>query len=49
MHGNKERQKSARNRLKRLILEAFKKEAKPGTADFAQFYKVVREINRALG
>lgn len=46
--GTKEEQESARNRLKRLLLEEFKKVARPGTSDFAHFYHLARSINRAL-
>lgn len=46
--GNKEEQESARNRLKRLLLEEFKKSAKPGAEYFGNFYPLVKTINKAL-
>lgn len=48
LHGTKDEQKSAKNRIKRLTLDTFKKAAKPGSPDFTRFYKVVKEANKAL-
>jgi hypothetical protein len=45
---DKEARKSARNKLKRLLLDEFKIQARPGTEDFAGFYKVTKIINNAL-
>ncbi len=48
--GTKEEQDSAKNRLKRLLLEEFKKQAggKPGQEFFGKFYSLVKSINKAL-
>jgi len=46
--GSKEEQESAKNRLKKLLLEEFQKKAKPGAEYFGNFYPLVRVINRAL-
>jgi putative ATP-dependent endonuclease of OLD family len=45
---NGDERKSARSRLKRLYLEAFRAEAEKGTSVFAGFYPLVHRINRAL-
>ncbi len=47
-HGSKEEQESAKGKLKKLFLEEFRKNAKPGTEYFGQFYSIVRAINRAF-
>lgn len=44
----KEERTSATGQLKALYLEQFKKTAKPQTADFAEFYKITKKINKAL-
>lgn len=46
--GTKDEQESAKGRLKKLLLEEFKKQAQPGQADFGYLYALVRSINRAL-
>jgi hypothetical protein len=46
--GTKEEQESAKNRLKRLLLEEFRHKATPGPDYFAHFYPLVKTINRAL-
>ena len=46
--GTKEEQNSAKNRLKKLLLEEFKTKAKPGPDYFGNFYPLVRVINKAL-
>jgi hypothetical protein len=46
--GTKEEQESAKNRLKKLLLEEFKKTAKAGTEYFGNFYPLVKVINKAL-
>ncbi len=46
--GEKDEQESARNKLKKLYLEEFKKVAKPGPECFGNFYPIVRVINKAL-
>lgn len=46
--GRADEQKSAKSRLKRLMLEKFREQARPGSEDYSEFYKVVRVINRAL-
>lgn len=40
--------KSAKNSLKRLLLEEFKKKASPGKEYFGEFYPLVKIINKAL-
>jgi hypothetical protein len=47
--GTKEEQESARNKLKKLILEEFKRKATPGGEYFGGFYPLVKLINAALG
>jgi putative ATP-dependent endonuclease of OLD family len=46
--GNKDEQESAKNRLKKLLFEEFKKTAKPGAEYFWNFYPIARVINKAL-
>jgi len=46
--GTKEEQDSAKRRLKKLLLEEFKKQAKPGHEFFGKFYPLVKAINKAL-
>jgi len=46
--GTKEEQESAKGRLKKLLLEEFKRTAKPGLEHFGHFYPLVRAINKAL-
>ena len=46
--GTKDEQESAKGRLKRLMLEEFKRQAKPGPDDFGHFYVLAKTINRAL-
>jgi putative ATP-dependent endonuclease of the OLD family len=48
-HGTKKEQESARGCLKRLLLEEFKKKARPGQEFFGNFYPLVKVINKALG
>jgi energy-coupling factor transporter ATP-binding protein EcfA2 len=45
----KEEAESARNKLKKLLLDEFKKVAKPGPEYYGQFYAVVKIINKAIG
>jgi energy-coupling factor transporter ATP-binding protein EcfA2 len=47
--GTKEEQDSAKSKLKSLLLEEFKRTAKPGAEYFAGFYQLVRLLNKALG
>jgi len=47
--GSKDEQDSAKGKLKKLLFESFKKNAKPGQEDFGHFYQVVKAINRAIG
>jgi putative ATP-dependent endonuclease of OLD family len=44
----KDEQESARNKVKRLYLEEFKRVAKPGPEYFGNFYPIVKVINKAL-
>lgn len=44
----KEEAESAKAKLKKLLLDEFKKVAKPGPEYFGQFYAVVRIINKAF-
>jgi AAA15 family ATPase/GTPase len=46
--GTKEEQDSAKGRLKRLLLEEFKRTASPGRGDYGHFYALVKTINKAL-
>jgi len=46
--GTKEEQDSAKGRLKKLLLEEFKRVATPGVNDFGHFYSVVKVANKAL-
>jgi len=46
--GTKDEQDSAKRKLKRLLLEEFKRVAQPGPADFGHFYSVARVANRVL-
>jgi putative ATP-dependent endonuclease of the OLD family len=48
MHGTPDEKESAKNRLKQLMLEEFKRKAEPGEHHFGRFYRLVREIDRAL-
>lgn len=47
--GSKKEQDSARSSLKSLLLEEFKRSAKPLTQDYEHFYALARHINKALG
>lgn len=46
--GTKEEQESAKQNLKRLLLDEFKKQAKPGHEFYGRFYAVAKAINKAL-
>jgi hypothetical protein len=46
--GTKEEQDSARNRLKKLLFEEFKKKSSPGAEYFSGFYPLVKVVNAAL-
>jgi len=46
--GTREEQDSAKGRLKKLLLEEFKKKATPGPEYFEHFYSVVKIINKAM-
>jgi len=46
--GTKEEQESAKNRLKKLLLDEFKKQATPGAEFFGGFYALSKAINKAL-
>lgn len=46
--GTKDEQTSAKNRLKGLLLEEFKRQAKPGANHYEGFYPIVKAINSAL-
>ena len=48
MQGTKDEQDSARGKLKKLLLEEFKKKASPGPEFFGGFYPLVKVINAAL-
>jgi len=47
--GTPDERKSARNRLKELMLKEFKDKSIPGEEYFAGFYPIVKLINKALG
>ncbi|HEV2521914.1 MAG TPA: AAA family ATPase [Candidatus Acidoferrales bacterium] len=46
--GTKDEQESAKNRLKKLLLEEFRRTSKPGQEYFGNFYPIVKKINTAL-
>ena len=46
--GTKEEQESAKGRLKRLLLDEFKKQATPGAEFFGNLYALTKAINKAL-
>ena len=46
--GTRDEQKSAKNGLKKLLLEEFRAKSSPGMEYFEQFYKLVKTINKAL-
>ena len=46
--GTKEEQESAKGRLKKMLLDEFKKTAQPGPEHFGHFYPLVKTINKAL-
>lgn len=46
--GSKAEQESAKNQLKKLLLEEFKKQAEPGQEYFGNFYPLVKLINKAF-
>lgn len=48
IHGTKEEQKFAKNRLKSLYLEEFKEKAEPGGDDYKEFYKLAKILNKAF-
>lgn len=48
MSGDSGDRRSARQELKRLILEEFKAQAQPGNDYYGGFYEITRVINRAL-
>jgi predicted ATP-dependent endonuclease of OLD family len=48
IHGTKDEQKSAKNSLKSLYLKEFKEHAKPESEDYAEFYKLVKILNKAF-
>jgi hypothetical protein len=46
--GSKDEQTSAKNKLKKLLLEEFKNQATPGEEYYGGFYPLIRAINKAL-
>lgn len=46
--GTKDEQTSAKSNLKKLLLDEFKKQAKPGDEYFERSYTLVKTINKAL-
>ena len=48
MSGTSSEKKSAKSNLKKLILEQFKREAKPGDEHFKNFYSLVKQINKVI-
>ncbi|MBR2513899.1 MAG: AAA family ATPase [Halomonas sp.] len=48
IHGTKEEQKFAKNKLKSLYLEEFKGNAEPGGDDYKEFYKLAKILNKAF-
>lgn len=45
---NKDEAKTAKDQLKKLYLEEFKKVAKPGAEYYSEFYKLANKLNKAL-
>jgi len=48
IHGTKEEQKTAKNTLKGLYLKEFREKAEPNSNDYAEFYKLVKTLNKAF-
>lgn len=48
IHGTKEEQKSAKDKLKQLYLENFRDSATAGEEFFGEFYKLTKVLNKAL-
>lgn len=48
MSGSQRERRSAKNNLKRLILESFKRESTPGTDYFKHFYSIAKVVDKAL-
>lgn len=46
--GTGEEARSAKQKLKRLLLDEFKNQASPGTEFYGDFYKLVKIINKAM-
>jgi putative ATP-dependent endonuclease of the OLD family len=46
--GSGDESKSAKQKLKRLLLEEFKIKAQPGQEYYSEFYKLVKAINKAM-
>ncbi|MDH4319191.1 MAG: ATP-binding protein [Desulfobulbaceae bacterium] len=47
-HGDREESKSAKNQLKKLYLEEFKRQSSPGEEFYGGFYKMTPTINKAF-
>lgn len=47
--GTKDEQDSAKGRLKKLLLEEFKRQARPGQEHFGKLYPLAKTISRILG
>lgn len=48
MHGTTEEKNSAKQRIKKLCLQEFKEQSRPGTEYYGQFYPVVRQIKKTF-
>ncbi len=48
IHGTKEEQKFAKNKLKSLYLDDFKENAEPNSNDYQEFYKLTKILNKAF-
>ncbi|MEA5464218.1 ATP-dependent nuclease [Leptothoe sp. PORK10 BA2] len=48
IHGTREEQKIAKNKLKSLYLDEFKQKAEANSDDYAEFYKLVKILNKAF-
>ena len=48
IHGTKQEQKFAKNKLKSIYLTEFTDNAKPNTADYSEFYNLVKTLNKAF-
>jgi len=48
INGKIDERKLAKQKLKKLYLQQFKSEAKPGEEYYSEFYKITKIINKAM-